>query len=370
MFSRNIFMIKSRLFYKLSSLLIIILFAGFSPKPNNQVRAIYATVWSVSSPEDIDRLLASAHKYNFNQVFFQTRYRGDALYQANKTDSTYKNTEHLCYTVKDSTFDPLGYAIEKAKPLGIEIHAWVTVFVVTPHDLWKIKPDHIYYEHPEWLTYNRAGQPMKNNVAEGAFFDPGVPAARRYFKNVVSDIVSNYAINGIQFDYIRYPDSTYGHNPIALNEYEKVKDQISWPQWKQQQLSQFVNQLYIQIKSINPKVQVSAAVIAKRDKALNKYSQNWPSWLSEKYIDKVYLMAYNTSNTSFTKLIENAAKVKAQKKMVIVLRAWPPAGSSYTAARINEKIKITKKHHFKNFGFYSYSGMRDNTYFPYINYPW
>lgn len=363
-------MIKSHLIFKIFSLFLIILFVGSTPKPNSQVRAIYATVWSVSTPEGIDKLLEAAHKNGFNQVFFQTRYRGDALYTANKSDTTYKNSEALCYTVQDSTFDPLAYAIEKAKQYNIEIHAWVTVFVITPHDLWKIKNNHIYYTHPEWVTYNRNGQKMLNNVAEGAFFDPGVPAAREYFKNVVSDIVSNYDINGIQFDYIRYPDSTYGHNPIALNEYAKVKDQIHWSAWKQQQLNIFVNQLYIQIKSIKPKVQVSAAVIAKRDKAINKYSQDWTLWLSEKYIDKVYLMAYNTNNTTFTQLIENASKVKQQKKMVIVLRAWPPAGSAYPVSRINEKIKITKKHHFKNFGFYSYSGMKDNNYFPYIKYPW
>jgi len=362
-------MIKSNRILPLLSLVIVLLFAGFTPKPGGQVRAMYATVWSVSSASDIDKLLETAHKYEFNQIFFQTRYRGDALYQANKSDSTYTNTEALCYTVKDSTFDPLAYAVAKAKDYNIEIHAWVTVFVITPHDLWKIKDHHVYYTHPEWVTYDRAGQIMPNDVAEGAFLDPGVPAAREYFKNVVSDIVSNYDIAGIQFDYIRYPDSTYGHNPIALGEYAKVQDQISWPDWKREQLTSFVSELYTQIKSIKPKVQVSAAVIAKRDKALNKYSQNWPLWLSKKYIDKAYLMAYNTSNTSFTKLIANAAQLKEQKKMVIVLRAWPPAGSTYPASKINEKIRITKKHHFKNYGFYSYSGMSTNNYFPYIKFP-
>jgi len=330
---------------------------------------MYATVWSISSANEIDQLLETAHKYKFNQIFFQTRYRGDALYIANKNNSKYPNQENLCYTVKDSTFDPLAYAISKAKKYGIEIHAWVTVFVVTPHDMWKIKDNHVYYTHPEWVTCDRQGNKMPNDVAEGAFLDPGVPAARDYFLNIASDIVSNYNIDGIQFDYIRYPDSSYGHNPIALEEYKK-SNIGTFSQWKQDQLSQFVNRLYIQLKSINPELQISAAVIAKQDKALNKYSQNWTKWLKEKYIDKVYLMAYNTSKTSFTKLIENTSKLKDHKKIVIVLRAWPPAGSSYPVSKINEKISITKKNHFKNIGFYSYGGMRDNNYFPYIKYPW
>lgn len=360
-------MSKSRLLPFLTALIIVFLFSGFSPKQKSSVRAMYATVWSISSAKDIDKLLETAHKYKFNQIFFQTRYRGDALYIANRKDSTFTNNEHLCYTVKDTTFDPLAYALDKAKSYNIEIHAWVTVFVVTPHDLWKIKPDHIYYSHPEWLTYDREGDSMVNNIHEGAFFDAGVPAAKEYFLNVVSDIVSNYDIAGLQFDYIRYPDSTYGYNPIARAEYAKSGEN-DFAVWKQNQLTSFVNSMYLQLKSINPKLQISAAVIAKRDKALNKYSQDWAKWLKSQSIDRVYLMAYNTSVKTFTKLIEQAATVKQSKRMVVVLRAWPPPSGSYPVAKINEKIKITRKHHFKNMGFYSYAGMRDNNYLPYIKF--
>ncbi|RLD67922.1 MAG: hypothetical protein DRI84_01135 [Bacteroidetes bacterium] len=358
-------MISSRNTVRFTKLFLIILLL-FSMEAQSQIRAMYATVWSISTPEKIDQLLETAHKYNFNQIFFQSRYRGDALYVPNKTDSSYENHERLCYVVKDPSFDPLGYAIENAKKYHIEIHAWVTVFVITPHDLWKIQESHAYYQNPEWVTYNRQGQMMLNNVHEGAFFDPGVPASRQYFLNIASDITANYDIDGIQFDYIRYPDSSYGFNPIALNEYSKVKN-ISFPDWKRQQISSFINQLYLQLKNINSKIQISAAVIAKQDKALNKYSQDWTKWLADRIIDRVYLMAYNTSNKTFTQLIDNASKVKDRKKMVIVVRAWPP-GKPYPVERINEKVKITRRYHFKNFGFYSYSGMVENNYLPYIKF--
>ena len=330
------------------------------------VRAMYATVWSINSPEKVDHLLQTASEYGFNQIFFQSRYRGDALYIPNRSDSTYENNEKLCYVVKDSAFDPLGYAIEHAKQYNIEIHAWVTMMVMTPHDLWKLDSSHAYFRHPEWLTYDRSGKPMPNNVQEGAFFDAGVPAVQNYIMNVVSDLATNYDIAGIQFDYIRYPDSTYGYNPIALNEYSK-ETEGSFADWKREQLSTFVNKLYLQLKNIRPDMQVSAAVIAKRDKAYNKYSQDWPKWLKERYIDKVYLMAYNTSNKTFTQLISDVSKISPRKKMVIVVRAWPP-GKPYPVSQINEKLKIARRHHFKNFGFYSYSGMVDNNYLPGIEF--
>jgi uncharacterized lipoprotein YddW (UPF0748 family) len=207
---------------------------------------------------------------------------------------------------------------------------------------------------------------MPNDEAEGAFFDAGVPAARNYFLNVVSDLVSNYDLAGVQFDYIRYPDSSYGYNPIAMQEYAG-SGQKDVQQWKRDQISAFVHRLYVDLKKIKPELQISAAVIAKQDKALNKYSQEWPKWLKKHYVDRVYLMAYNTSNKSFTKLIEDVAQLKEQRKMVIVLRAWPP-GKPYPVSQINQKIEITRRHRFKNFGFYSYSGMVDNNYLPGIKF--
>jgi len=61
---------KPSSFYKLFTLLFIVLFTSFLPNPHRQERAIYATVWSISSPEEVDQLLDLAHQYNFNQIFF------------------------------------------------------------------------------------------------------------------------------------------------------------------------------------------------------------------------------------------------------------------------------------------------------------
>ena len=350
-----------------STLFFLVILWPLQKEATAQDRAMYATVWSISSAKQIDEVIETAHKYQFNQIFFQARYRGDVLYTPNRIDSTYENKEHLSYVVRDSTFDPLGYAIKKAKKYNIEIHAWLTVFVITPHDLWKLTDDHIYYRNQNWVTHSRNGQMMPNNVLEGAFFDPGVPCAKRYFMNVASDIAVNYDIDGIQFDYIRYPDSSYGHNPIAKNEYAK-SDQIPFQVWKQNQVSEFVESLYRQLKKLKSGIKVTAAVVANREKALNRYSQDWAKWLEGRYIDKVYLMAYNSSNRSYTTLMKNSEKLKHSKKIVMVLRAWPQAGRTYPASQINDKILISRQYHFKNLGFFSYSGMKDNNYFSKINF--
>jgi uncharacterized lipoprotein YddW (UPF0748 family) len=206
---------------------------------------------------------------------------------------------------------------------------------------------------------------MRSDEHEGAFLDPGIPQVQSYLLNILSDIALNYDVDGIQLDYIRYPDSIYGFNPIAIENYKNSSDTI-FDIWKQKQINAFVNKAYIQLKNINSSLQISASVFANQDKAVNQFSQNWKMWLINSYIDQVYVMAYNISNSSFKKVLESINDVK-KKKTTIILRAWKDK-KPYYAHQINEKIKLSKKYEFLNLGFYSYSGMIKNNYLNHIKF--
>lgn len=330
-----------------------------------QNRAIWATIWSINSAEKIDKIIETAKKHNFNQIFIQTRYRADALYIPNRTDSTFENNEPRSYILKDSNFDPLGYLIKRLKNSSIEIHAWVPVFVLTPHDLSKIDTNHLYYKHPEWITVSNTGKKMDYLKHEGAFLDPGIPAVQNYMLNVIGDIARNYKVAGIHLDYIRYPDSIYGYNPLALENFRQSGD-TNFAMWKEEQINDFVNKAFIELKNINPKLKLSAAVYGNQLKAINTLSQNWKNWLKGYYIDDIYIMAYNTSNVSFENVIKSVEDIN-RNKSTIVLRAWK-GKNPYYSSQINDKINISKRYGFTNFGFYSYSGLMSNHYLKHIRF--
>lgn len=332
-----------------------------------RVRAMWVTAWSLKNPKQIDQIISDAQKYEFNQIFVQVRYRGDALYTPNKYSKNFLNPEAKSYVLIESGgFDPLQYFIDKTKGSKIEIHAWATIFVASTRDLTKLAKDHLYFKHSDWITYLKNGKPMSNEMNEGAFLDAGIAEVQKYILNILSDIVQNYEISGLQLDYIRYPDTLSGFNPIAIKQYKKSN--LTFSEWKVEQINQFVQNAYKQLKAINPNLQVSAAVIAEPNKAINQYSQDWPSWLQNKYIDKVYLMAYNSSNKSFHHLVDKVDNLKVDNsKIVFGLRAWKET-TEYPAFRINEKLSILRKHGYKDFAFYSYMGMVENHYFEKIRF--
>ncbi len=352
---------KKRIKLKFCLVIFVIFFSFLEAK----VRAVWVPIWDIASPEKIDELVADAKKNKINQILLQVRYRGDALYQPNREDKTYPNLEHQSYVLKDSDFDPLEYLIQRTEKTKIEVYAWITVYIVTPHDLEKLQLDHIYFTRPEWITTDFAGQKMPNNILEGAYLDPGIPQVQNYLFNIIMDIISNYDIDGVHLDYIRYPDMQFGYNEIAREKFKtEVQNQNaeSWKNWKEEQINNFLKEISFEIKLISPKTKLTAAVLPNAEIAKNRYSQNWAKWLKKGYVDAVYLMAYTESDLFLNELLENASKQRMNKKIIVGLKAWSDNGK-YSATQINDKIKIVKKKRFAGYALFSYLGIKQNNYF-------
>ncbi len=329
-----------------------------------EIRAIWVTPWDLNSPEKVDQMLSDAVGNNINQILAEVRYRGDALYTPNRKVNYYPNLEQRSYILADNpAFDPLDYLLKKAHAKNMEVYAWMTIFVTTPKNTNNLPSDHVWFTHPEWFTYHREGRLMQPHEQSGAFLDPGVPEAREYILGIIKDVCVNYDIDGLQMDYIRYPTQDYGYNPTALKLWqEENKDtKISWQKWKEKQVSLMAESAYFAVKEINPQIQVTASVIANQYDAINAHAQNWPEWITNGYIDKIYLMAYNMRDDKFGKILEDTKNLD-RNKIVVGLRAWTDAGETYAGTGIVSKIKLVREQGFPGFALFSYSGLLKNDY--------
>ena len=343
-------------------IIALILLISFSL--NAQIRAMWVPIWEITTPEKVDKMIDDLEKNNINQLLVQIRYRGDAAYTPNRVSNFYINNEKQYHAIKDSLFDPLDYIITKNKNSELEIHAWFTTFVITGHDLEKFHPEHIYFAKPEWVTCDFSQEKMDYKKYMGAYLDPGIPEVQKYTKNVILDLVTNYKVDGIHLDYIRYPDSHYGFSELALEAYRKdvkFQDADAWKKWKEDQITNFVKDVYSNVKKISPKTQVTAAVISNLGEA-ERYSQNWIKWLQEGYLDKAYLMEYSTSTSTIEKHLNFLSNYDLNEKIVVGLRCWSTA-YKYPAYKINEKMKLVNKKNFKGFALFSYTGIRESEYF-------
>lgn len=348
------------------SLIILLLATGLQAR----IQAIWVPFWELTSKEKIDAMIEDADKNGVNQLIVQVRYRGDALYIPNRNSNDFFNPESSNYAV-EGDFDALEYVLEKAHREKIEVLAWLTTYVITPHDLKKIPQDHLFFKHPEWITRDFLGNEMAVKSYEGAFLDPGIPQVQEYIFNIVSDITSNYKnLDGIHLDYIRYPDLQFGYNELSRQIYKKeikAQDAESWIAWKQKQISDLLIRIYNQVKSIDKDMMVTAAVVSDLKQAKIKYSQNWPLWLQEGYLDYAYPMVYSPSTGKVNLQLTSYKKMGLNKKIVVGLRAWHNS-HDYKVEQINLKLKMVKKMHFAGAALYSYTGIKEHNYFRGLKY--
>ena len=77
---------------------------------------------SMKDKESINEALYFAFDHDFDKVFVQCRFRGDAFYSSKLVP---KNP-----SIQDRSFDPLDYAISIGHQLGLEVHAWMNTYIL------------------------------------------------------------------------------------------------------------------------------------------------------------------------------------------------------------------------------------------------
>ncbi len=286
---------------------------------NREGRGLWVTRWSfrptkAEGTADIARIMRNASEANLNIVYFQVRGQGDAYYRSHYEPWAKRLTGTLG---KDPGWDPLQTAIDYAHRNGMKLHAWVNVFT-----MWQgttrptsSTPQHIYF-NPGWKvatrywsggTWHYRDQSLSNDYL---WATPGNRAVRDHVTNVVADIVSNYAVDGVHLDRIRYPGPQYSYDKVSNDTYSNAYAaygaahngaRLSRSTWQRWQVTAAVSSIYHAVKTINPKVQVSAAawgIYTNRWKwpgvsdGLKNYYQDSQSWPAAGVVDFLAPMTF------------------------------------------------------------------------------
>lgn len=277
--------------------------SGITSFPKYETRAVWITTlngmdWphnKATGPEGIKKqkeelckLLDEFKGANFNTILLQTRLRSDVIYPS----QIEVFSEELTGTMgKNPGYDPLAFAIEECHKRGMEIHAWI-VAIPLGNDkiIKKMGKRSITKQRPDMcIHYNRHW-----------YLNPGHPETKKYLSSIIEEIVLKYNIDGINLDYIRYPDrSKRFPDQHSFRKYGKGK---SLPQWRRDNITNIVREIYQTVKRHKPWIKVGSSPLGKYDdltrytsKGWNAYStvyQEAQNWLKEGIQDIILPMLY------------------------------------------------------------------------------
>lgn len=293
--------------------LIVILFGLYLPaqlpfdvtekQPKREVRAVWlTTLYGLDWPktkatseknrkaqqEELCKILDRLQECKINTIFLQTRVRGSVIYPSKIEPWDVGLTGQYD---KDPGYDPLKYAIEETHRRGMELHAWVvTIPCFKIAVAKKTGKKSLLNTHPQLLRKH----------GDTYYLDPGLPASGDYLTSICKEIVSRYDVDGIHFDYIRYPEN--GTNFPDAQSFKKYGAKQEKMAWRRDNVSKIVRQMYTEIKKLKPWVRVSCSPVGKyRD--MTRYSakgwsaygtvqQDAQGWLREGIMDMLCPMMY------------------------------------------------------------------------------
>lgn len=297
----------------LFSLCSLVLFYGQADGAQSPRLGLFVTVVQdpvvISSREEAEKLIEFAVKARVEELFVQVYYAGRRVPEK----------------------DVLAFLIERAHAAGIKVHAWLNIL-----SLGSNKDALILKKYgTDILTRNRkAKRSIEDYRIDNQYFlEPGDERVREALSGVIEDVVRAYpGLDGVQFDYIRYPDTNpaYGYTAENMERYKKATGcrdigecDKAWKDWKRDQVTELLEVLAKKARSIHPDIQVSATGCMPYVRAYYEAFQDWPSWVDRGVVDFVTVMSYSPYPDEFGRWIAKAnGKVKDFRKVNIGIGAY------------------------------------------------
>ena len=248
-----------------------------------------------SKKEGIQKFLKDVSESGFNRIYLESNEVGTAYY-----NSTILKPHEIFGKPYDEYKDYLDCFVHEAHKLNIEVITWVQVFRARGEGK-ELAP--CYKE--EWLSIDYYGKTCN-------FFDSTNPEVHEFLMNQFSELVSNYSIDGLEYDYIRYDISNildypskitdYGYTNVSIKMFKELynysetedikeilksnKSRYDWVEFKKQRITDLLISSKARLRAINENLIFTAAVYYDPS-TINGFMQDWPKWLDNEIINFV-----------------------------------------------------------------------------------
>ncbi|MCM1004635.1 MAG: family 10 glycosylhydrolase [Candidatus Gastranaerophilales bacterium] len=282
--------------------------------------------------ESIEKALDSIANAGINNVFIETYYHGKTIFPS----STMEKYGFIKQYEDYMGFDPLKIWITEAHKRGIKVHIWFQTFYVGNKPP-ETNPEYILAKRPEWANYqkkNADSETIVYSVSEhnGYFIDPANPEVQQFLYELLCEIITRYKPDGINLDYIRYPQSlaanystydlsNWGYTKYARAEFQRMygvdpielkQTDALWNYWRFYRcakVTNFVKRASGLCRSNN--VQLTAVIFPNRTAAMDTKLQDWKNWSINNFVDGFTPLFLTCDDKTAINLMEEVLRNKS-----------------------------------------------------------
>jgi uncharacterized lipoprotein YddW (UPF0748 family) len=333
-----------------------------APNPAPRPRALWVLAEGsqrvLEHPDRMEELFEDLAALEITDVFVQVFRGGRAWFPSSRADSAPYQRVFRTGTPGEEPRDALEVLLARAHGSGIRVHAWVNVLSLSQNRDAPIVRDlgreavltdqrgRSLLDYPEFELpapdgdYYRMGTP-------GIYLDPALPGVAAHLAETFVELLTQYpALDGLHFDYIRYPDVlpfspglrfgvgiSLGHGAASRARFAEetglvapVGDSLGngshFDDWRREKLTELVAHVGNRARVARPGLEISAAVISYADRAYLSLFQDWRGWLEEGLIDVAVPMLYSKDPRLVKYGAEHFAGLPYADRIWVGLGSW------------------------------------------------
>lgn len=307
------------LFFLLSLICSLVL-NSFVPviaqQPRQEVRGVWMTSNDFNilrSREKVNDAIGLLRGLNFNTIYPVVWNSGYTKYPS----QTAKRAGIPFFYKGEKGQDVLADLINQAHGQNLLVIPWFEFGFMVPQS------SELALNHPDWLTQKQDGSRTTVGAAgENAWLNPFHPQVQQFITQLVTEVVTQYDGDGIQFDdhmslprefgYDKYTAALYrqetGRNP------PKNPQDGNWVRWRADKISQFMVKLNHTVKARKPNAIFSVSPNY-YDFAYKMHLQDWLKWVREGIVDELIVQVYRNDLQSFVQNINRSEMKETQQKI-------------------------------------------------------
>jgi uncharacterized lipoprotein YddW (UPF0748 family) len=306
------------------------------PSPRREARGFWNHSGTGAYPGDWERTAKELSRSGFNMVFPNMLWAGVAHYPSRLLP-------------RSETFarwgDQVAQCVAAAHAHGIEVHVWKV-----NHNLSTAPREFVQRLRREGrLQVTVSGKPED-------WLCPSDPENLKLESDSMLEVAANYDVDGLHFDYIRYPGPECCYCEGCRRRFEAATGVrvVHWPddchhgplesryqQWRCDQITRLVKTVHDEAKKLKPRIKISAAVFGSYPDCRRSVGQDWVAWVRAGLLDFVCPMDYADTDPPFVDLVTRQLKlVDGRIPLYPGIGAWRLGPADRVASQIYQARQL------------------------------
>lgn len=349
-----------------------------TPTPTNN-RAELRGVWLTNidsnvlfSSQGVTDSSQRLQKLNFNTIYPTVWNWGYTLYPSKVAERVTGSAVRLVTPI-DESLDPdfgtkgrnmLKEIIDRGHEKGMRVIPWFEFGFMAPAD------SELAKRHPDWLTQNAKGDKIKKEGShERVWLNPFHPEVQQFIQELVIEIISNYDVDGIQFDDHFGLPSDLGYDPFTVKLYQQEHQGKSppsdaqdseWVRWRANKITDYLTRVFRAIKERKSSVIISVSPNPQRF-SYDFFLADWETWERRGLVEELIVQIYRNDFKVFVSELEQPEVKLARSHIPVGIGILTGLKNKPIAfSQIKQQVEAVRQRGFAGVSFFFYETLWNN----------